>query len=284
MGRLVATADTQAKAEYGPQIGRARREGRATVRSIRSSVAPLQAGIATTEHQLRHAGLNPSDLRIALSELAHRNLDVAASAGLQATEAQQATHGELVDLRESEGQAARSALATLQHEALTHRQSVHDEIAGEQRALHTAIAKSEMEKALGLGDYRYGSSGLTPKEQQSLVQEHQNAGFYAKTLFQAIKEGAKDKQGNLIAGPDPKSWSDKTWQQITASVAGRKGVNSVQSAEKAVQAIRDHVQPPGQALGVAAKLGAALAPFAAAVAPKPLQPVAQFGASLLRGG
>lgn len=269
---LRKTAATQARAEYQPQIRGVKRETHSQVRSIQSAAPALQASLQLSAHQLRHAGLAPKDLAIALSEIAHRTADVGASTALQAQQARQEGHGQIVDLLASEGQAQRAALTTLQHEAAVHAQKVHDEIAGEKRGLNMDILKEQAEKKLGLGSYY--RHGLTPSEERSAHADHANASFYAKQYFQAAKSGAFEG-----VDLDPRKWTPETWNHMIEAVKKNASVD-VPTAEKAVSAIRDHVEGPGglDLLGAIAK---AAAPVAAAAAPAPIAPIAQFGASLL---
>lgn len=276
-------AATQAHAEYDPQIRGVKRETHQQVRSIRSSGPALQSSLQQSARELRHAGLAPRDLTIALSELAHRTADVGASTALQAQQTRQAAHGEIVDLLQGRGQAQKSALAGLQQQQVEHSQDLHDEKAAEARQFNMDILKQEAEKKLGLGDYAGGANGLTPTQQRDTNQSHHNAAFYAKQLFQASKGGITDKEGNVVVPPDPKTWDDSTWNALTEKVAGNKGVNSVQDAQRAVQAIRDHVDGGEVSLSDTLRALALGASTAGALAgPDALRPVAQFGTRLLR--
>jgi len=275
-------AAQQAHAEYDPQIRGVRQETHQQVRSIRSSGPALQSSLQQSAHELRHAGLAPRDLTIALSELAHRTADVGASTALQVQQTQQAGHGEVVDLLQGRGQAQRSALAGLQQQQAEHSQDVHDEQAAEARKFKMDLLREEAEKKLGLGDY--ANSGLTPTQRRDTNQSHHNAAFYAKQYFQASKGGITDpKTGQVLIPPNPKAWDDSTWNALAEKVAGQKGVNSVQDAQRAVQAIRDHVGGSTPNMADALRALALGATTAGAIAgPDAVRPVAQFGSRLLR--
>lgn len=287
MGRIRKTANAQAAAQYGPQKRTTRREGAAAVRSIRSIQQPLERGLSNTGRQLRHAGLSPRDLQIALLGLANQHADVASSVALQSTEAQKATQAALVDLNQSEGQAAAANLATLQHEAATHRQDVHDEIAAEARGVKSDLLKEELQQKLGLGDWRNG--GKTAAEARSDAESHHNAAFYAKQLVEASKHGVVgevvnpqtgNKEKKQIVPPDPKTWNDQVWNHLAQQVASEKGVDSTAAAQKAVTAIREHFQGPQHQTqaGVLHALGTVVG--AAAPAIPVLSQILQAGANL----
>lgn len=239
---LQSTAAATAKAEYQPQIRAVHREARGQLKSLRSLTPALQASLQLSAKQLRHAGLSHSDLAIAEAELAHRTADVGAGTYLQEQQVRQDAHGQLVDLRQGEGQAASSNLATLLHEAAEHKQKVADEIAAERRGVHTHIAQVLQEKHLGLGDYGHG--GLTPTQQRAHHQSRHNAAFWAHQYVSLAKGGLKDeKTGEEIIPAGPKGWDDKVWGYFVQKVSGKKGVDSVTDAEHAVEAIRNHFQP-----------------------------------------
>ncbi len=273
-------AAQQAHAEYDPQIRGVRRETHQQVRSIRSSGPALQSSLQQSARELRHAGLAPRDLTIALQELAHRTADVGSSTALQTQQARQEGHGQIVDLQAALGQSQKSALAGLQQDQAERAQDLHDEKASEARDFTMDILKKEAEKKLGLGD---SGGGLTPTQQRDTDQSHHNAAFFAKQYFQASKGGITDpKTGEVLIPPDPKGWDDSTWNALAEKVAGQKGVNTVTDAQKAVQAIRDHVDGGGGAGGgsladILRTLAMGAAATGAIVGPKPLRPVAQFG-------
>ena len=269
---LRKTAASQARSEYQPQIRGVKRETHSQVRSIESSGPALEASLQTSARQLRHAGLAPKDLAIALREIANRTADVGASTALQAQQARQEGHGQIVDLLAAEGQAQRAALTALQTKAAEHAQDIHDEIAGEQRGLHMDILKEQAEKKLGLGSYY--KHGLTPSEERSAHSDHSNASFYAKQYFQAARSGAIDG-----VDPDPKKWTPETWNHLIEQVKKDASVD-IPTAERAVSAIRDHVQGPG-ALDILGTIARAAAPVAAAAAPPAVAPIAQFGTAAL---
>lgn len=282
MGRLAQAAHQQAAAEYNPQRQSVRRETRAQVHSLRSEEPALIAAINLARHQLRHSGLSGRDLAIAETELAHRTLDVASSTALQIGQARQEAGSKLVDLSQSQSQAERSALAALQQEALKHRQSVADEQRSNVEDFRLALLKKEAEQKLGLSSSSSSSSGgLTPTQQRAHNQSQHNAAFYAKQYFLASKNGVTDKTGQQVIPPEPHTWSDQIWNSLAEKVASKKGVSSVTDAQRAVQAIRDHVQGQGNMLNALQTVAQAAAPGIAAIAPKPLQPVAQFGIPLL---
>jgi hypothetical protein len=283
MARIRQQAQSQARAEYGPQKAQVRRSVRGQTRSLRSEQPALEEGIARAEQQLRHSGLTGRDLTIALGELARRNVDVASETALGISQVHRTGHEELTDLSQAQGAASRSALASLQQAALEHRQKVADEIAAEQRGTATDLRTAEAEKKLGLGDY-FHANGLTPTQQRDAKQSHDNAAFYALKLIQAAKGGVKDeKTGKYVIPPHPHNWTDETWSQLIEQVAAKKGVNDVHDAARAVGAIRAHYQPNGQPQTTGSVLNSLreLAAPAAALAPKSLQPVAKFGSALL---
>lgn len=279
---LVAAAAQQAHAEYDPQIRGVRRETRGQVKSIRTEGPALEASLENSADALRHAGLSARDRQIALTELAHKIADAGASTALQTSQVQQDAHSQIVDLLQSRGQAQGSALTTLLHEAAVHQQDIHDEKAAETRGFKSDILKAETEKALGLGSYAAGgsnSSGLTPTQERDHAQSKHNAAFYAHQLISASKDGVKDpKTGEQVIPPNPAHWNESIWNQLTEKIAGEKGVNSVTDAEHAVQAVRDHFQPETHPLDALRKVAAVAAP---ALAPKALQPIAQFAGALL---
>lgn len=280
-------AATQANAEYQPQIAGVRRSTRSQVKSIRSEGPALEASLGRSAEQLRHAGLSPKDLAIALSELAHRTADVGASTALQINQAREAGHGEIVDLHQAEGQAQRSALAQLQQAQAEHAQSIQDEEASDTRQFKLDLLKSEAEKQLGLGTYDVSPKeaaeiaalkhhgGLTPTQHRAQQADHSNAAFYAKQLFKAAKSG--EIEG---VDPDPHKWSDEIWEHMIGSVQKRASVD-VPVAERAVQAVRAHVGGDSTAGSLLDALGNVASVAAPALAPKSLQPVAQFGSQLL---
>lgn len=282
MGRLAQAAHQQAAAEYNPQRQSVRRETRAQVHSLRSEEPALIAAINLARHQLRYSGLSGRDLAIAETELAHRTLDVASSTALQIGQARQEAGSKLVDLSQSQSQAERSALAALQQEALKHRQGIADEQRSNVEDFRLGLLKKEAEQKLGLTGEGTNSSGLTPTQQRAHNQSRHTAAFYAKQYFLASKGGVKDeKTGEVVIPPEPHTWSDQIWNSLAEKVASKKGVSSVTDAQHAVQAIRDHVQGQGNMLNALQTVAQAAAPGIAAIAPKPLQPVAQFGIPLL---
>lgn len=271
---LRKTAASQARAEYQPQIRGVRRETHSQVRSIESAAPALQASLQLSAHQLRHSGLAPRDLVIALSEIAHRTADVGASTALQAQQARQEGHGQIVDLLQAEGQAQHSALASLQHEAAVHAQKIHDEIAGEKRELNMDILQKQAEKKLGLGTYA-NSNGLTPTQARAAHVDHQNAAFYARQYFEAAREGKIEG-----VDPNPHNWDEQTWNHLVEAVKKSASVD-VPVAERAVGAVRDHVDGGTSAVDLLKTIASAAAPVAAVAAPSSVRPIAQFGASLL---
>lgn len=249
---LRQTAAATARAEYQPQIQAVRRETHGQIKSLKSLTPALEASLQLSAKQLRHAGLKPGDLAIAEAELAHRTADVGASTFLQEEQARQAAHATIVNLLQSQGQAQHSDLLTLLHEAATHRQKVQDEINAEHRGLHTAIAKEQLEKTLGIGP---NAGGLSPTQLRAHHQSKHNAAFWAHQYVSLAKGGLKnEKTGEQIIPPGPHTWDDKVWGYFVQKVAGKKGVNSVTDAERAVEAIRNHFQPlptrfPGSTYG-----------------------------------
>lgn len=287
--KLRKVAASQAHAEYAPQKAAVRRSVGSQVRSIRSEQPALEHSLSRSAEQLRHANLSPRDLAIALSEVAHRTADVGASTALQVQQAMQQGHGELVDLNQAEGQAQRAALAELQNKEAERVQGIHDEEAAEQRKFKMDLLEEQAKKRLGLGDYSVSPKekaeienltqhgGLTPTQQHAAEADHANAAFYAKSLFKAAKSG--EIEG---VDPDPRKWTPETWSHMIENVKKRAGVD-IPVAERAVGAIRDHADPGWNA--TSASLLDSLATVAgtagAALAPRPLQPIAQFGNLLL---
>lgn len=284
---LNTVAAQQAHAEYAPQRRGVRRDIRGQVRSIRSSAPALEASLGRTADQLRHINLSAQDRAIALRELAMRQADVGASTALQEQQVRQQGHEQLVDLAAAEGQARSSALAQMQQAATERHQDLADERRAEVRQFKMDILKEQALKELGLGSYADdgGRGGLTPTQRRAAHEEHDNAAFYAKQIFQASKHGLTDeKTGEVLVPPDPQKWDDSIWNQLVESVAGKEGVDSVEAAQRAVSAIRDHVQPGANATApdLLRTLGMVASAAAPAVAPKPLVPIAQFGSALLR--
>lgn len=278
MGRLQQIAHSQARAEYLPQKTTVRNTTANAVHSLRTMQPALEQSISTARDQLRHSGLRPHDLQIALSELARRNVDVGSSTALQVGQTQREGEQSLVSLSQAQGAAQSSALASLQKAAIEHAQSVHDEIAGEHRGLATALQKKELEKQLGLLSSQNSSSstGLTPTQQRAADQEHHNAAFYAKQLISQSKAGVKDpKTGEVTypVPPHPALWDDTIWNAFTEKVAGKEGVSNISTAEKAVQAVRDHYQPGTG--GVVDAIKTLAAPAAVATLPPAFARVAQ---------
>lgn len=282
---LRRSAAETARAEYQPQIRGVRREAAQQTHSLESTAPALQASLQLSGRQLRHAGLSARDLAIAEAELAHRTADAGASTALQIGQVNQEAHGQIVDLQTAQGQAQSAALTTLLHEAAEHRQKVQDEIAAEGRGLNTDIAKAELERKLGLGTYHVSpteraqlhNGGLTPTQQREAGADHSNAAFYAKQYFDAAKAGQIDG-----VDADPKSWAPETWTHLIEAVKKNASVD-VPVAEKAVEAIREHVEPGSGAPNtpqelLAQKLGGALGNAPAQVPAA----IMQF-ANLLRG-
>lgn len=276
---LRRTARSQARAEYQPQIRGVRREAASQARSIRSMAPALEGSLSRTAEQLRHANLSPRDLAIAERELAYRTADVGASTALQVGQVNRDAASQIVDLRQAEAQSARATLTGLQTAAAEHARDVADEEAAEARAFSNDILKAQAEKALGLGTYY--DEGLTPTQRREQSADHAGAAFYAKQYFQAAKKGLKvGSDGKALAPddadyestpwtvtPSPHHWGDDTWSSLVAKVQKTAGVD-VPVAERAVQAIRDHVDGPMAPIARAA--GAALAP------------VLQFGNALVQ--
>lgn len=284
MGRIRQAAHATAKAEYGPQRSRVRRETHNQVHSLRTEEPALLASINLARQQLRHSGLSSHDLAIAESELAHRSADVGAGTALQVGQVRQDAHTQLVDLAESQGQAEGGYVAALQKEARKHQQDVADHQREEVERFKNGLLKKEAEVKLGLASGA-GAGGLSPTQERAHSQSQHNAAFYAKQYFQASKGGVKDKTGTEVIPAGPHNWDDTVWSSLAEKVAKQKGVGSVTDAQHAVQAIRDHVQPAAaagaglpQQSPLQALLNAALSPV---VAPKTLQPIEQFGSALL---
>lgn len=287
MPRPRQIAHEQAQAEYGPQIAGVRRNTRSQVRSVRSSGPALEASLRRSAEQLRHAGLSPEDQAIALQELAHRIGDVGASTALQTQQIQQQGQGELVDLRQARGSAERSLLGQMQQSQAEHAEDRRDDALDATRDFKMDILKEMALKELGLGSYAddgngNGGGGLTPTQRRAAHEEHDNAAFYAKQYFSASKDGITDpKTGDVLIPPNPKQWDDTTWNALVEKVAQQEGVSSVEAAQRAVGAIRDHVQgeqPTTRSL--LDSLGTVAATAATALAPKPLVPVAQVAGAL----
>ena len=280
---LRKTAASQARAEFNPQIQSTRRGIRGQVRSIQSSGPALEASLQRTSQQLRHAGLSPRDQAIALRELALRTADVGASTALQTQQVRQEGHGEIVDLQKGRALAESATLAELQQAAAQHAQEVQDAENADARGIKMEILKEEALKGLGLGSYADdGEGGLSDTQRGEIKDSRNNAGFFAKQYFTAAKDGITDEKGEVLIPPDPKSWDDAIWDGFVSKVAAMKGVDSVEDAQRAVSAIRDHVNPsasPSEALGALGTVASAAAP---ALAPAPLAPIAQFGSALLR--
>lgn len=286
---LRRTAAEQARAEYNPQIRGVRREAQGQVRSIRSAGPALEASLQRSGQQLRRAGLDQDDLAIALRELANRTADVGASTALQTQQVRQEAQGEIVDLQAARGQAQNAALASLQQAAAERAQEIQDAEAADVRGLKMDILKEEALKKLGLGSYADDGAegGLTPTQRRAEADEHDNAAFYAKQYFKAIKDmgGITDEEtGEVIFGPDPKQWDDKAWNYVVEKVASKEGVSDIKAAQRATQAIRDHVQPSSDASAgsLLQSLGLVASTAAQVGAPEPLRPLAQFGSALLR--
>jgi hypothetical protein len=285
---LNKVAATQARAEYQPQIRGVKRSTRSQVKSIRSEAPALEASLSRSGEQLRHANLSSKDLAIALAELAHRTADVGASTALQVQQAREQGHGELVDLQQAEGQAQRSALAGLQQAQAEHHQDVRDEERSDVRNFKLDLLRAQAEKQLGLGSYSTSPkeaaeienlkhhSGMTPTQQRAAAADHANAAFYAKSLFKAAKSG--EIEG---VDPDPHNWNDELWSHLVENVKKRAGVD-IPVAERAVQAIRDHVGGGSTSASLLQALGTVAASAAPLVAPAPLRPIAQFGSALLQ--
>lgn len=282
---LRQTASSQAAAEYDPQIQGVRRSTRQQVRSVRSSGPALEASLDRAGQQLRHSNLDPRDLAIALRELAYRNADVGSSVALQTQQIQDQGQGELTDLLAARGSAERSILGQLQQAQAEHAQERRDAAQDDTRSFKMDILKEMALQKLGLGQYADdGGDGLTPTQERARKEEHDNAAFFAKQYFQASKGGVTDEDGKVLIPPNPKGWDDTTWNALVEKVAAQEGVDSVEAAQRAVGAIRDHVQPGHDATSsdLLRTLGSVAATAGAAVAPKPLQPIAQFGAMLAR--
>lgn len=282
---LRRTAASQAHAEYDPQISGVRRNTRSQVRSVQSAGPAMEASLQRTGRQLEHANLDPRDLAIALRELAYRTTDVGASTALQTQQIREQGRGELTDLLAARGASEQSILGQLQQAQAEHAQERRDAAQDAARGVKMDILKEIALQKLGLGQYADdGGGGMTPTQRREAHEEHDNAAFFAKQYFQASKDGVTDKDGNQLIPPNPKHWDDTTWNALVEKVAGQEGVDSVEAAQRAVGAIRAHVQPGyDSTAGDLLKSLAGLATTAGvAVAPKPLQPIAQFGAMLAR--
>lgn len=289
MGRIRQAAHATAKAEFGPQRSRVHRETHNQVHSLRTEEPALLASINLARQQLRHSGLSAHDLAIAESELANRSADVGASTALQVGQVRQDAQTQLVDLAESQDQAEGGYVAALRKEATKHHQDIVDHQREEAERFKNGILKKMVESKLGLSSSS-SSGGLSPTQQRDHSQSQHNAAFYAKQYFQASKGGVKDKTGAEVIPAGPHKWGDEIWNSLAEKVAKQKGVSSVTDAQHAVQAIRDHVQPASAAAAAGAGLPrqsplqallrTALA-ASPAVTPKPLQPIEQFGLSLL---
>ncbi len=272
MGRLRQTAHAQAQAEYGPQKSQVRHQTQSTVHSLRTMQPALEESIRTAREQLRHSGLLPHDLQVALAELAHRNVDVGSSTALQVGQAQREGQQTLVDLSQAQGAAEQGALASLQTAAAQHKQSIQDAIAGEQRGVVTSIKQKILEEQLGLTG---SSGGLTPTQKREASSEHHDAAFYAKQLVSQARDGIKDeKTGEWVIPPGPHKWDDTIWNGLVEKVASKDGIDNVAAAQKAVQAVRDHFQPSSGGSGLIEALKTVATPATVALPPA-LQSIAQ---------
>lgn len=285
MARPRQIARQQAGAEFNPQISGVRRNTQQQVRSVRSSGPALEASLGRTGQQLRNANLSPQDLAIALREIAHRTADVGASTALQTQQIRQQGQGEITDLLAGRSAAERSILGELQAAEQQYQREQRDEDQDAAKQFKMDILKEIALKKLGLGDYADDGDGggLTPTQRREAKEEHDNAAFYAKQYFQASKDGITDEEGNVVVPPNPKRWDDTTWNALVEKVAGQEGVDSVEAAKTAVGAIRDHVQGEQPTTGsLLESLGTVATTAAQVLAPKPLQPLAQLGATAMR--
>jgi len=283
MGRIQQIAHSQAQAEYGPQKRAVRRETGSAVRSIRSMTPALEAALGLAEKGIRHAGLSPVDRALALSELANRNVDVAAGQALQIGQVRQDAHSQLVDLATSEGQAQRGYLGALQQEALKRQQGIADARRSNLEQFHLGIKEAEVLHHLGITSSGASANGLTPTQQRAHDQSKHNASFFARQYISAARHGLTDeKTGKEVLPPGPHNWNDQQWNLFVEKVASKKGVNSITDAQHAVGAIREHFQPTtGGPWGLGNGLlraiaGAASSSASAAPAPQS-QPIPQFG-------
>lgn len=231
MARLRKIANQQANAEYNPTIRRTRREGRAAVQGVRSMQDPLEQGLRNTSRSLRHAGLAPRDLQLALQSLANQQGQVGASVAMQIGQAQRETQAQLVDLRQAREQAASSSLLSMRQDRADQEREAEQDIVGEQREMANAIRQKQLEQQLGLTD---GGSdgGLTPTQRREYKDGLSNAHFYAKNFFQKARD----------EGDDPKSWDENVWRELVEATAATAKVD-IPVAERSVQAIRAHVDP-----------------------------------------
>lgn len=236
MARLNRIAQSQANAEYNPTIRRTRREGGAAVRSIRSMQAPLEQGLDATAARLKHAGLAPRDLQIALQSLANQHGQVASSVALQTGQAQRETQAQLVDLLQAREQSARSSLLSMRQDRADQQADLDAEIAGEKRQMATDIQQKLMEKELGLLGDDDGGNGLTPTQRRDAKADLETGHFYAKNFFQKARD----------EGDDPRSWDDNVWRELVEATSSA-GKVSIPVAQRSVQAIRAHVTGEGAA-------------------------------------
>lgn len=279
---LRRTAAEQARAEYQPQIRGVRREARGQVRSVRSMAPALTASLEQSGKALRHAGLSPYDLAIAEKELAHRIADAGASTALQTSQITQDAHAQISDLLASQGQAQRSALSAMQAEQAQQQEELAAERRGSVEDFKMGILREQTLKGLGLGSYAEGGDGdgFTPTQERAQEESHHTAAYWAKKYVAAAKEGLADEEtGEEILPAGPAKWTDEQWDLFVAKTASKEGVNSIEDAQRAVQAIRDHFQQgQGDPLDALKRVASVAIP---ALAPKSLQPVAQFAGAAL---
>lgn len=281
-------ARQQARATALPQIQATRRGTRQEVRGLRSMESPLLEGVEAQIAALKHAGLRGPEREQALEEAATSLGQIPAGINSQILSTREAGSEAVGDLRTQEAASQQSILSQLQTAAAEHAQSVADEERSAHRDSNLAIQQAELEKSLGLGDYstdplqqaQIGKvqaethalehpnslSALTPGERRGVVDDHAEAAHYARELFEKAKAGeiVDSKTGQPKIAPDPKGWDEATWRHLVTAVAASGGKPSIPAAEKAVQAIRAHVdQPAPSAMSALSQIAGAAAPLLA---------------------
>lgn len=258
------TARQQARAVALPQIQATRRGTRQEVRALRSEENPLLAGVQDQIDALKHAGLRRPEYEQAMEEAASSLANIPAGIGSQVLSAREAGSEAIGDLRTQEAASQQSILSQLQTAAAEHAQEVSDEQRSDTRHSAEAIDQEQLEKSLGLGSY--APDPLNPLEQaevgkvqaethklrhpgaavdrsESEIREdqrdHAEAAHYAREFFEQAKAGAIEGVDS-----DPKSWDDATWRHLVTAVSSTGSKPPIPAAERAVQAIRAHVEPP----------------------------------------
>ncbi len=278
---LRQAAAQQAHAEFGPQIRGVRTQTQGQIASLRSITPALQDSLQLAEHQIRGAGLAPSDLAMAEKAFANQTADAGASQALNESQVHQIAHAEIRNLLASQGQAQRSALTTLLHEAAQNQLKAHERQASNAEKFKLDILKEEALKQLGL------KGGLTGAQQRSQDQSQHTAAHYAQEYVHAARNGVWSEVKNPKTGlkehiqtipAGPHTWSNEIWQHLVDQVKATSGVKSLTDAEHAVAAVRQHFQPPPS--DVLHSLGTLGNVAVRALAPPALQGIPQFAGAL----